>query len=106
LGSAGRQVKDHRIDQVNDFLFFFVVYFLIFTLSKNASKQTHDDLAEQDAYLDEMSAGLDHLQGIALAIGDEVEDSTRKIRATNQRTAETTGRIQKQNRRVEKVLNK
>jgi hypothetical protein len=53
-----------------------------------------------------MSAGLDHLQGIALAIGDEVEDSTRKIRSTNQRTAETTGRIQKQNRRVEKGLNK
>ena len=75
-------------------------------ISKGASQQTRDDLDEQDGYLDEMSRGLDQLQGLATAIGTEVDSSTQKIRATNQRMDETTSRVQQQNRRVEKVLNK
>ncbi len=75
-------------------------------ISKNAPKQVHEDLEEQDAYLDEMSQGLDHLNGIANAIGKEVGDSTQKLEAVNQKMDHTTARVQKQNGRVERILKK
>lgn len=57
-------------------------------------------------YLDEMANGLDELQHIAVAIGDEVEDSTRKIKAVAAKADTVTKTVQVQNRRVEKVLKK
>jgi hypothetical protein len=75
-------------------------------ISKNAPAGVHEDLAEQDAYLDEMSQGLDHLNGIANAIGKEVDESTVKIKALNGKVDTTTARVQGQNKRVEKILKK
>ncbi len=65
-------------------------------ISKNAPQHVHEDLAEQDAYLDEMSQGLDHLNGIASAIGKEVDDSTAKLKNLNGKVDATTARVQKQ----------
>jgi hypothetical protein len=48
-----------------------------------------------------MANGLDELQHIANAIGDEVVDSTQKIKAVSAKTAKVTETVQTQNRRVE-----
>lgn len=73
-------------------------------VSKSAPKHVHEDLAKQDAYLDEMGAGLDELIGISTAIGTEVDASTHEIRAVNERLDSVTDRVDRQNRRVEKLI--
>ena len=75
-------------------------------LSKNAPAHVHADIAEQDEMLDQMSAGLDRLNGMATAIGNEVDDSTQKISNTNRRMDATNARVRGQNERVEKILKK
>ena len=49
-------------------------------VSKNAPERIRKDLKQQDDDLSEISKGLDTLEGMAVAIGDEVDRSTVQAR--------------------------
>ena len=72
-------------------------------ISKGAPQKVKDDLAMQDAHLEEMSNGLDELYDIGLAIGTEVEVSTKQVQNLSRKVDDATVRMDQQNAKVERV---
>lgn len=75
-------------------------------ISAKAPQKVKDDLAMQDAHLEEMSNGLDELYGIGIAIGTEVDASTQQVKRVTGKVEATSDRMAKQDERVQELIRK
>lgn len=73
-------------------------------LSNNASKEVREALALQDMHLDNVQRGLNVVQGIAVAINEELESSKFHLEDTAERVERNHEKLSRQHHRMKNMV--